>query len=341
MAETYHKGPGTYVIYGEETAYGSGATVSSSNNLGIVTGITIVVDNNQVLVQGLGDGSNATNVYNGGLDVTGTVEFEVNNFDIFQYGLGIRQGAGTVADEFEIAERDVIGFGAAFTPSIEFEVGAEAAGPGSDDVWNIVGVVFTTMTINMSENDVMTASIEFLGKTFVKGTTLTAVTVDTKRPFVFHDLAIQRGSTQWFGMTEMSITINSNPFSFRDLANQSRQIAKPARGIRRYEWNYTIKKAEETSLEDYKKAIVDLMGGATTPTETAVPTFFTLKVLGDQRFGSGAEHFEIALENCTSNNLDESIEVEEGITEVPFTGTALAGLTDGSDKVPIRYFTEA
>lgn len=341
MAETYYKGPSTYVIYGEETAYGTGATPSSANNLGKITSITITVDNNQVLTHGLGDGSNATNVVQGGLDVTGTVEFEVNNFDFMQYGIGIRQGSGTVSDEFELAERDVIGFAADQTPSIELEVGAEGAGAGADDTWNITGVVFTTMTINFAENEIVTATVEFLGRTFTKGTSLTAVTIDTKRVLVFHDTAIQRDSTQWFGFTAFSVTINANPFSFRDLADQSRFIAKPARGIRRYEWSMTLKKAENTSLEDYKKAIQDLMSGATAPTETAVPTFFTLKAVGDQRFGSGAFHFEIALENCTQNNIDESIEVEEGITEPTFTGTALAGLTDGSDKVPIRYFTEA
>lgn len=341
MVETYYKGPSTYVHYDEETSYGAGATPSSARNIGIVKSITVVVGNNIVLTHGLGDGSNATNAFLAGLDVTGTVEIEINNFDIFQYGLGIRQGSGTLADEFEIAERDVIGFGAGFTPSIEFEVGAEGAGPGSDDVWNITGVIFTSMTINLAENEVMTATIEFIARTFEKGTTLAAHTPDTKRPFVFHDVAIQRDSSAWFGLTAFSITINSNPFMFRDLADQSRFISKPARGIRRYEWTMTLKKAEESSKEDYKQAIIDLMGGATAPTDTAVPAFFTLKVVGDQRFGVGAEHFEIALENCATNDLDESIELEEGITETTFSGIALSGLTDASDKVPIRYFTEA
>ena len=66
------------------------------------------------------------------------------------------------------------------------------------------------------------------------------------------------------------------------------------------------------------------------------------KIIGRQdRTGSGAEHFDLILENGTFNNIDEPIEVEDGITEPTFTGTALSGDTDASDKVFVRYFTEA
>jgi len=342
MAQTYYKGLSTYAIYDVETSYGGGGTPSSSNKLGIVTSATVTVDNNQVLIGGLGHGANATNVVNGALDVTGTFEIQVNNFDVFQYVVGIRQGSGTAGDPYELAERDCIGYGADMTPSLVVEIGAEGCGgAGTDDVWKITGLVFTSAVLNFNEGEVVTATLEFIAKTFDKDTTLASTTVDTATPFVFMNLDMQRDTTAWFGCTAFTVTVNANPFTFRDLSTQDRTIKKPARGSRRYEWSMTLKKALDSSEEDYSRAMQDLMGAASAPTQTAVPTFVKLRIVGDQGIGSGAEHFDLILENSTFNNIDETIEFEDGITEVTFTGTALSGDTDGSDKVLARYYTEA
>jgi len=342
MAQTYYRGIGTYVIYGEETSYGAGGTPSGTNKLGKVRSVSISVNNNQFLVQGLGDGANATDALFGALDVTGSVEFQVSTFDFLRYAVGIRDGAGTVGSPYRIVEKDCIGYGATLTPSLALEIGATGCGgAGGNDVWKLTGVVFNTATLNFKVGDIVTATVDFTARWFEIGTTLTSVTPDLASPFVFTNLDAQRASTSWFGVQEFSLTIAANPFIFRDLSAGERAIKQPARGIRRYEWNMTIKKIDDAVEDDYKDARADLMSDATQPTTTAVPNFSTLKMVGDQGFGPGAKHFTLQLENSTFTNVDEKIEVEDGLTEAGFKGTALSALTAGADKVLVTYYTEA
>ena len=58
MALSYYKGHDTFVIYGEETSYGAGATPSASNFIGEVTNFTWNFNNGSIRTQGLGDGRN-------------------------------------------------------------------------------------------------------------------------------------------------------------------------------------------------------------------------------------------------------------------------------------------
>jgi len=342
MANTYYKGFSTYIIYDEETSYGAGGTPASANNLGKVESVTINVNNNQVLIHGLGDGANATEVVQGGLDVTGTIEIQVNNFDVFQYVLGTKVGVGTSGGApFEIVERDIIGFaGATETPSLVLEVGSE--GGATDDVWTLRGVVFNSITLNMAVDEVITATIEFTASTWAKSASLASITVDTKKPFVFMDLKAQRSTTAWFGVTSMNVTVNANPFIFRDLGAQTREIQCPARGIRRYEWEMVIKKSLATAKEGYGRVIDDLGSATDAPTAGSGTTKVTMRVDGDDGSGSGSKHFSMFLENSTFNTLDEPIEVEDGITEVTIGGTALNGTTgiaSASDNTWIQYHT--
>ncbi len=342
MVLTFYKGYSTYAIYAEETSFGAGGTPSSANNLGKVTSMTIVVANNQSLIQGLGDGANATNTILGAHDVTGTIELQVNNFDVFQYVVGERQGSGTLADPHELAERDVIGYSANQTPTLVFEVGSEAGGGGTvDDVWTLSGLFFNSITLNFNVNEIVTASIDFTAKTWLKSSSLTSITVDTKTPFVFQNISVLRDGTAYFGVSTFSVTVNANPFIHRALEDQNREIQQPARGIRRYEWSMTQKKALDSTKEDYDDSIDDLGGATDAPTQTAVPALVELTVHGDQGIGSGAEIFDLILENSTFDTLDEPIEVDDGITETTFAGFARSGDTDASDKVFIRYFTAA
>jgi len=57
MAQNYYKGLSTYVIYGEETAYGSGGVPAAANKLGKITSVGVSLNNNQMLTHGLGDGA--------------------------------------------------------------------------------------------------------------------------------------------------------------------------------------------------------------------------------------------------------------------------------------------
>jgi len=340
-AQTYYRGIGTYVIYGEETGYGTGGVPAGTNKLGKIRSVSVAVNNNQFLVQGLGDGANATDALFGALDVTGSVEFQVSTFDFIRYVVGVRTGAGTSGDKYKILEKDIIGYGASMTPSLALEIGAEGAGgAGVDDVWHLKGVVFNTATLSFKVGEIVTATVDFTASWFTIGTTLASVTPDTASPFVFTNLDAQRDTTAWFGVQEFGLTIAANPFLYRDLSAGERAIKQPARGIRRYEWTMTIKKVADDTEKDYTDARADLMSGATSPTTTAVPTKTVLKIVGDQGFGSGARHFTLQLANSTFTNMDEKIEVEEGLTEASFKGTALNAVVDGSDKVLLTYYTE-
>ena len=133
MAQSVYEGLDTYVIFKEETAFGTAATPTGTEFWDKTTAFTHTVTNNQILIQGIGDGRNATSNVNGIMDITGTIEWDVTDLDVFQYCfVAERAGAGTVADPFEIQERNRVGFTAGFMPTITFEKGSE--GGANDDV---------------------------------------------------------------------------------------------------------------------------------------------------------------------------------------------------------------
>ena len=71
MTVDYYQGHSTYVIYAEDTAWGTSGTPSVSNAITKVQNVSFTMTNNFLRAQGLGDGRNATVAVPSGFDVTG------------------------------------------------------------------------------------------------------------------------------------------------------------------------------------------------------------------------------------------------------------------------------
>lgn len=337
MAISYYKGHDSYVIYGEETSYGAGATPASGNQFGKVQNFTLNMSNNMFKVRGLGEGRNIQNSVTGPFDVNGSVEAFVNDFTVFQYLVGERQGAGTVADPYELAERENVGYSAGEIPSLELEVGSE--GGSNDDVTTVTGVVLTSATITANQGELVSSTFDWVGRTVSNSTTLISFSPSTNKPFVFHEGSVQFDSDT-LDVMSASVTIeNALKTDHRELGD--RFIKQPTTDVRNYTFSITVRKKfddnagvlSSTELRDV------FYGNTNSPATSGTITAKQFQLQFSEGAGTGDRVVQIDLENAFVDSWSEPIPLEGGVIEVTIEGYGHAGLTDGSDKVPIRFWT--
>jgi len=339
MAVEYYRGTETYAIFGVETSFGAGATPASANKFGKVTNISYSMTNNVYRTQSMGDGRNATVAIPGAFDISGNIAFDIDDFNIFTYVIGKKTGNGILADPYEITELENIGYtSASEIPTLEIEFGSD--GDSNDDVQSITGCAFNSATITMTQGDTAKGSIEFIGKTITTSTSLTSYALSTNRPFVFWQGSVTIG-TDTLHCVSYSLTINNNIQTYRNIGD--RFIAQPVTGLRRYDFTITMrKKYDSTASVLSTTELRDLFYGlANSPIITGVPAAQSVSLDISEGSTSGYRVVNIDLENCYFENWSEPITLEEGVVEITVTGFGLAGLTDGSVKVPIRYYTIA
>jgi len=144
MSISYYKGIDTYVVYAEDTAFGTAGTPTGTDYVDKVSSFSASLTNNMIRVHGIGEGRNATHVVNGNLDCTGSMEWELTDPSFLQYCIiGAKAGAGTAADPYEISEVDEIGYAAGQVNTLTLEVGSE--GGANDDVMTYDGVVINNL----------------------------------------------------------------------------------------------------------------------------------------------------------------------------------------------------
>jgi len=150
MTTAFYKGIDTYVIYAEDSAFGTPGIPTGSDYIDKVSSFTANFANNMIRVQGIGEGRNATHAVNGNFDVTGSMEWEFTDPNFLQYCvIGTLSGAGTAGDPYEIAEVDEIGYGAGQVNTLTLEVGSN--GGANDDVVTYDGIVIDTWTITANQ----------------------------------------------------------------------------------------------------------------------------------------------------------------------------------------------
>lgn len=338
MAIAYHTTHSSYIVYAEETAYGSGGTPAAGNRVGKVSNISINMSNNFFRTQGLGEGRNITGSFTGPFDISGSIDWDVDDFIFMQYAIGTLSGTGVVADPYQLDEADNIGYLATDIPSIRLEIGTEAG--TTDDTTDITGVVINNLTLTATQGETLKASCDFIGQSAATGTSIVTYTTPTTEVFVFQQGAVTVG-TDTLHCTSFALTIANNIQTFRQLG--SRLIQQPVTGLRRYDFTITMrKKLDSTASILSPLELRDLFFGASAAPATA-GTVSAYAVSLDITEGAvaGDRVCNIDLENCYFESWSEPIPLEGGFIEVTVTGFGQAGLTDGSDKVPIRWYTIA
>ena len=341
MAIEFYKGFDTYVIYGEEAVYGTAVAPGTTSFPGLIQSFNINMANNSFRSQGLGDGRNATGIYLGPFDVSGSMDMQINDPTFLQYAIGTRSGAGTVADPYELQEAENIGFDAANIPSLTLEVGSE--GDTSDSEITVSGVVINNMTITATQGEIITASLDWIGQTVVTSATLQSVSAQSTAPFLFHDATCTVGSDT-LQCTSFSVSIANNLTPYRELG--SRLITQPSSGLRRYDFTITIrKKVDDTASTLSGIELRELFFGAaaaTAPSAGIQNASNTVSLdINEGAGGSGERVLNIDLASASFDSWSEPISLDGGVIEVTVTGMALSGLADGAVNVPIRWYTIA
>jgi hypothetical protein len=338
MAIEFYQGTDSYVVYGEETSYGSGATPAAGNRVGKVQSITLNMTNNFFRTQGMGEGRNATGAVTGPFDVTGSIEWDVDDFTFMQYAIGTLSGTGTDLDPYEIQELDNIGYDATNIPSLELEIGSE--GDSNDKETTVNGVVINTLTITGTQGDKLKASCDFIGRSVTSSTSIITYTTPTTKVFVFQQGAVTIGADTFHCMS-FALTVSNNAQTYRNLG--SRFIQQPVFGVRRYDFTITFKyKYDDTGGILSGTELLDYFyGSANTPTNSGTMTAYAVSLDITEGAASGDRVVNIDLENCYFESWSQPMPLDGGVIEITVNGFGLAGLTDGANKVPIRWYAIA
>ena len=342
MTENTYLGIKSHVVLAEDTAWGTPGVPTGADYVDIVSTFNYTITNNIQRIQGIGEGRNATNAVPQGLDVTGSMEWELTDPDFLQYCIiANRAGAGTVADPYEIQEVDRIGYGAGECNTLTLQSGSEG---GTDDVLDFDGVAINNFTLNATTGETIKCSCDWTGRTVNSSTSALTYTGPTNRPFTFVDGSCSVGADTVGKVSSFELTCANNLFIYRSLG--SRLINQPEAGIRRYDFTLVMRMhfddtASVLSGVEGRGLTFSGLPAATTPLDD--PAFTAVAVSVDLVEGGATDDrvINVDLETCYIESASTPIELENGVFEITLSGFGLAGLTDGAAKVPIRWYTIA
>ena len=346
MVKHFYRGLDTYVIFKEETSFGVVEAPAGSSYVDKVTSFTGNMANNLVRIQGLGDGRNATSIVNGGLDVTGSMSWFLTDPDFLKYCiLGTVTGAGTDPDPYKINEASQVGYTTGEIPTITIEVGSKVQ-DGNDDVVQYNGIVINNFTLNAVQGEVINCSADWIGQSATSSTTTESYTGPANVPFTFIEGELETNDVVGEVMS-FSMTCNNNMQVFKKLS--SRKISKPVAGVRRYEMTFTVKHhyddSGDTTTQTLRSQFFDGTESSTEPNQYSSNTSQSLNfnLYENGGSGSGSRVVTFNFEDFYLESVSEPFNIDEAnaTAEFTYTGYALAGLTDGSNKAPIRWYTVA
>ena len=321
MANIY-KGYNTGIMYKSESTYGTAETVDTAVE-GKVTAFAGNWSNNFFREQGLGEGRNATFTGFGPFDAGGTIEWIPTEIDFLQYVIGTQSGDGSSGTPFILTEADSL-------TSFTMQAFNDAA---SDMVDTYEGCILNNCTLTLAEGDLLRASADSVAETVRTNTAGVAFSANTAASWNFAQGILKWGAspTTEAYITNASITISNNLFVYRALG--SRFIQEPATGMRRYDFNITVK-ANSHVLGTMQ---TDLMGQANTPIgdDTASPTA-SLELL---LYFSGPTNqvLNIQLDEAAIETMSKPVDLGGGVIELSLTGIA----KEGKSNVPISWQTSA
>jgi len=340
-AISFYRGVETYLLSKEDVAWGTPSTPAGATDYwDKVTVFNYNITNNFQRIQGIGEGRNATHGVPMGLDVTGSVEWELTDPDCLQYCvIATLSGAGTVGDPYELQEINRIGYESGEMNTLTWEIGSEGA---TDDVLVFDGVCINNWGITAAVGETVKCTADWVARTVNVSTTAETYVSPTNRPLFFGDGSVTVGSDTAKRLQSFSINGTNNLFIYRSLG--SRLIEKPEAGVRRYDFTIVMRchRDEAGSVLSGVEARALAFSGVTTATTPLDSGDFTAVAISlDLVEGAvaGDRVINIDLENCYIESVGAPIDLEGGAYEITITGFGLSGLTDSTNKVPIRYWT--
>lgn len=329
------KGYNTNVRYVAETQFATGGTIGTAIG-GKVTNFSPSLNNTLARTQGLGEGRNATVTLYGAFEASGTIEFEVAEWDFLQFAIGDVSGDGDDSVPYVLTEAENITYAAGGMYTFKMEVTSEDSTADDSDVYS--GCHITECTITAAEGETVKATANWVAKTVTSSTSGTAAYApNTVNPWHFWQGTLKYGDapTALAKVTNFSVTVNNNSQMYRALG--SRMIEQPELGLRTYDFTITCKMTEDiaTTLRD------DLYGQANTPIDdpsTATPvTSKEIQLALTEGSASGDRNANIYLDEVNINDMSKPVTLGEGIVEVTFNGYARKA---GNSGKPISWYTQ-
>lgn len=291
---TVRAGVDTYLLYGEETTYGS---IASSINLhfGIVQSVSPSLKNNLVEVRGWVGTNPAANTDNNPRDVLQllpgkfegniSVEFQPQHFKWLKYVLGSTDGAGTAASNAHyprLATANASEKKQLLTlPSISVATNFNFGGSvdAADKVWQFLGSKVESCTIKAAVGEPVTVSLDLKLGNLAGSTTLTTqVALDTALVYYFIGATIEYPTgtpiPNIIEGFELSITSEFDPLYGCGTGASTRAMKELKEKSRKYQLKLNLTH-EGTMFMD------DLMGSATAMGLPAEITSISLLLTGD------------------------------------------------------------
>ena len=345
MAVNMYTAIDSYVVYSEETVWGTGVTPGAGAFIDRVTGFDLTIKNNRQRHSNLGS-CNAVVATNGTVEVSGSITAQLTNPTFFQYlinGVQVDNG-GTQANPSDINEVNNIGYSETTCPTISMQMGINQ--DDQDDVLLIDGTTFTDWTLTAKVGEPMVWTANWRARNVTRGTTGQTYSGPTEEPFTFADGTLAVGSDTVVKVDSFELT-GANNTNYQH-ALGSRLISLPTNGSRRYDFTISVLHSYDSTASMLSGVeIRELLFGAagsTTPETGGTPTEFGDMVLTlTEGTTSGDESIIISLESCYLEEISEAIAAGDdgGAIMFSITGFALAGLTNGDNNTLIEFGTKA
>lgn len=219
----------SYMMYKTEGGtYGGEATADT--DLGRNVSWSVNQDNSLIEERGIGDTRDFNKVHYGPFRITGTLTFEVINFDFFQHILGSRTGTGTGADPYIYTGYTS---GGAYEDMVSFTL-EQAHDSTTDTNFTFIGCMVQSATLSIREGGVLTCSVNFMAKTSKVDTTIQVYTAPTVAVWNYVQAKFERTNSKISYITDGTITINNNLKELREI--NSRLVTNVKGGNRNYSW---------------------------------------------------------------------------------------------------------
>ena len=326
----------SYVIYGGEVgSFGAGGTPNT--NIGIVTNFSPSFKNTNLRLHGVGDGRNAILTAYGMLELTGTVDFQVIDFNFFRHLIGPRTGSGTSGAPYVLTEADNYSQSASSGIQI-FTMEAAGYDETTDDVETYKGCWINSATLNFSLDTPLNASVNWGASTVTGGTSAAGYTANTRVPYLMQSGTFSWGTTPT-AVTRVqsgSITIYNNPVIMREVG--SRFVTGVAAGQRMYDFTVELimTDALRATLEQdlYGQAVASGpatgIAAASPPANRELALVFTI---------SGTDTAQILLNDCYIEERTKPIPIGNELIRVTYTGWAHSGGNTANTNQPLRWWT--
>jgi hypothetical protein len=306
-------GVNSYVLYGEETTYNTAVAVTK--HLGLVTSFKSSIANNLVENRGfVGSTTGGRDIVSyspGKLDISGSIDFNVQNWAFMEYVLGAVSGG----DPYTYT-------GANIPPSITIAHNTDNPGAASTDLEETYsGTVIESATIKTSVGEPVTCSLEFKSSKVVIDTTLSsAVALSSEDVYNFTggSIALPSGSPLSNIIDSVDVSIKNNQEILYGVGSRLGVNALPK------ERNYSIK----ISLKYLDNDLITAALGATTPTATGTPTEYATLVL---TFASGDRSMTMTFSGVPISDFAKAAELNEVIGEdITLTAKTLSAVEDNT-----------